>query len=153
MTCSNCTDHRTYITEDVNRAIKLHCTKWSRRILLVLWCSIAQSLGRSHLVLKFTQWKWWNECPGCRGLSEPLWSLLFFLRSYCDSKFCLNHHLQLLRDGEHYTRASSWVPQPWIPLYGRFIHGESQSQAGPGSEHPDWAVSTGHCREVGLDGL
>lgn len=36
MTCSNCTDHRTYITEDVDSAIKLLLTKWSREILLVV---------------------------------------------------------------------------------------------------------------------
>lgn len=77
----------------------------------------------------------------------------FFLSSYCDSKFCLNHHLLLLRDWEHHPQASLWVPQPWIPLHACSIHGEFQSPAGPGSEHPDWAVSTVHCREVGLDGL
>lgn len=42
MTCSNCTDHRTYITEDVDSALKLHCTKWSREILLVTlrYCNV-----------------------------------------------------------------------------------------------------------------
>lgn len=38
MTCSNCTDHRVYIAEDVDNAIKLHCAKWRKKILLVTLC-------------------------------------------------------------------------------------------------------------------
>lgn len=57
MTCSNCTDHRTYITEDVDSAIKLLLTKWSREILLVVLhcCDAALLSYRSCLIVKLTQ--------------------------------------------------------------------------------------------------
>jgi len=46
------------------------------------------------------------------------------------------------------SKALTWVAQRW------WMSGDTQEQAGWGSEQPDQAVGVPvHCRRIGLDGL